>query len=208
MGGGGGSKTKTEFVQSPEQRQLFQTFLPMAHRVAQGQPLWDVPEPITPTGEWFQGIAPEVRQGLWAPYQEAGQQLGEMFGSRGQLGSPRAGPSGAYGAAMGSFAADASKDVGIQAWQMVGGPQQQQRAEILQSRMAPFQMAPAFMSGQSQMTPTGVMQPNQPGMLSRLGPFGLGAAGAGLGYYLGGPVGAAVGGGLGLSGGQTLFGGK
>lgn len=83
-------------------------------------PQYQVPstQSIMPTSDWWGGLAPQVKQGLWAPYNEGAQQMLEQMGGGGMLGSPSGGMSGAAGAAMGRYYQDAAKDVGLQAWQM------------------------------------------------------------------------------------------
>jgi len=143
MGSSGGDGI--EYTQSPEQREVFNTVLPMVQGLGQygqeryfggapnmgapsmsgvltGQPMYDIPSPATamPTNDWWSSLAPEVKSGLYAPYVEAGQGLMEMMGGRGQLGSARGGFSGAAGAALGELAGKAAQNVGLNAWQMTG----------------------------------------------------------------------------------------
>jgi len=89
-------------------------------------PIYDVPsgEGLMPTSGWYNSIAPEVRQGLWEPWNEAANQLQMNMGSRGQLGSSRGGYSGAAGTALGKLYADAGQQVGTQAWNMMAPGQQ------------------------------------------------------------------------------------
>jgi hypothetical protein len=204
-GGGGGGNNQPQFPQ--EIRDLWGLAQPMAERMGtaglSGQPLWNVPSmpqvpgPVLPSQEWYSGIAPEVKAGLWAPYQEAGHQLTEVLGSQGQLGSARGGFSGAAGAALGSLAAKGAQNVGMQAWNMTA-PQMgqyrdqlyqgalQQRGEVMQAQQAPWSMFPSYMGGMGQMPM--YAQPNQ------MNPW-VGALGGGLaGYQAGGPVGGALGG--------------
>lgn len=178
---GGSSQTKTEYVQSPEQRQVFAEVLPIIQEMAaqRGEVLWDVaagmptvptpltaqgvmtgvetpsavgvtpgmggvltglapyeiPEAVMPSSGWFEGIAPEVRAGLWEPYKEAGMGLTEQMASMGQLGSARAGVSAGAGAALGELSAQAATDVGLQAWQMTAPQLMQRRQELLERGM-------------------------------------------------------------------------
>lgn len=212
MGSSGGGDPKMPSAQ----KRLYALAYPLAKRMAtagvEGAPLWDVPEmptvpgPVMPSSQWYQGIAPEVRAGVWAPYQEAAQQLGETFGSRGQMGSPRAGPSGAYGAAMGSFAADAARDVGMQTWQMTYPQMQQyrdelyasalqQRGEVMQAQQAPYTMMPGYIGSMG-----GLPQYATP---ARPSPWAGAAGGAMTGAAMGGMTGnpyiaaaGAIGGGI------------
>lgn len=143
-----GGDSNVEYTQSPEQQQLFQSIMPMVQGMAQygtdryfggapqmgapsmsgvltGQPMYDIPgynipnpSSAMPTSDWWGGLAPEVKAGLYAPYVEAGQGLMEIMGSKGQMGSARPGFSGAAGAAMGELAGKAAQNVGLNAWQM------------------------------------------------------------------------------------------
>lgn len=142
MSGGGGS-SDVEYTQSPEARQALNAILPLIQGLGQygsqryfggapnmgapsmsgvltDQPMYDIPNPATamPTKDWWNSLDPGVKQGLYAPYEEAGQMLGEQMGGRGQLGSATGGYSGAYGAAMGELAGQAANNVGLSAWQM------------------------------------------------------------------------------------------
>ena len=142
-GGGGGSKVK--YDQSNEQKKIIKALLPMLKRfgnygreryfgadagpnmgapsmegVLTGQPMYDIPDPsmAMPTAQWYGSLSPEVKAGLYAPYEEAGEHLMNTMSSRGQLGSARGGLSGATGAAMGELAGNAAQNVGLNAWQM------------------------------------------------------------------------------------------
>lgn len=79
---------------------------------------YNVPGAVTPSAGWFEGMSPDVKAGMWEPYKEAGNQMLEVMGARGQGGSPRGGYSGAAGTAMGELFADAGSQVGLDAWQM------------------------------------------------------------------------------------------
>ena len=73
---------------------------------------------MMPTSQWYGSIAPEVKQGIMAPYDDAANQMLEVMGARGQTGSPGSGYTGAAGAALGELYADAGKDLGLNLWQM------------------------------------------------------------------------------------------
>lgn len=117
----------------------------MTQRTGAGQPLWDTSQPpdprdeipsmqgvisdtpmynipsaesLQPTQQWWEGVSPDVKQGLWQPYTEASQQLSEYMGGRGQMGSPRGGFTGAAGAGMGEIMARGAQNVPMQAWEM------------------------------------------------------------------------------------------
>lgn len=205
MGGGGGSD-KPKFPS--EIRQMWGIGHPMAQQMSlaaqEGIPLWNVPSmptvpgPVMPSEQWYQGIAPEVKAGLWAPYKEAGQQLMETLGGSGQIGSARGGYSGAAGAALGQLAAKGSEQVGLQAWNMTA-PQMmdyrnqlyqsalQQRGDVMQAQQAPWTLFPSYLGGMGQLP----MYQQQ----NYMNPYVAAGAGALGGYAMGGGwPGAAAGG--------------
>ena len=139
----GGGGTNIQYAQSPEQAQLYQAIAPMVQGLANygtntyfsgapnmgapsmsgvlsGVPMYNIPDPslAMPTTSWWNSLAPNVKAGLYAPYEEAGRGMLELLGSQGQAGNARGGYTGAAGAAMGNLAAEAGKNVGLQAWQM------------------------------------------------------------------------------------------
>jgi len=143
----GGSSSKVSYRQSPEQRKVGESVYPLIQqmygRAGRGEGAWDVPDMPSamenmpsmqgalsgvpmysipqaqqPTQDWWNNVSGDVKQGLWAPYKEAGAQLSEMMGGQGQWGSMRGGPSGAAGAAMGKIASEGARQVPLQAWQM------------------------------------------------------------------------------------------
>jgi len=141
MSSGGGGSVK--YSQSPEQAALGQAVLPFVQGLGQygtqryfngapnlgapsatgtltSVPMYGIPSPSTamPTQDWWSSLAPQVKQGLYAPYEEAGRGLLETLGARGQSGSAMGGYSGAAGAALGELAGQAANNVGLAAWQM------------------------------------------------------------------------------------------
>ena len=91
-------------------------------------PLWDIggynvpqtptinPQQAMPYSGWTP--SPQVMAGLWEPYQQGANLLTERMAAGGQAGSAMGGFSNAYGDAMGRYYQDASKNIGLQAWQM------------------------------------------------------------------------------------------
>ncbi len=165
------------------------------------------PEIMMPTQQWWESMSPNVKQGLWAPYQEAGKGLMETLGTRGQSGSARGGYSGAAGVAMGELASRGAKDVGMQAWQM-SQPAMSQYWNALQQRemyqpMADYEQAKAAWMQEiisKQQAQQAVLNPygataNQgaaawvPSTASRIGAGIFGAIG---GYSGGGGYGGAI----------------
>jgi len=125
---------------------------------AEGLPLYDIgqspmapsynvvnPDIMMPTQTWWNSLSPNVKSGLWAPYQEGAMGLQEMLAGQGQWGSPRGGVSGSAQTAMGKYASEASRNVGLQAWEMTQ-PAMQTYWSALQNRemyqpMADYQQA-------------------------------------------------------------------
>jgi len=238
MGSGG---AETEYTQSPEARDLMQAIMPMVQGLGQygmgryfggapqlgapsmagvltDQQMYDIPDPSSamPTAEWYESLSPEVKAGLYAPYEEAEEKMLSRMGSRGQLGSASGGLSGAAGAGMGELAGEAAKNVGLNAWQMTAPMAmnawqadlnrnqqayqagQQERLGDYNTAMNVWQMPFQTMGMLNQSMPQGIVQPgsNQLGNM-----FGGGLMGGMAGGSMFGPYGAAVGGGLGaLSG--------
>ena len=75
------------------------------------------PSSLSPQGNWMGNLDPNIQAGLWEPYNQGAQQLIETMG--GGAGSAGAGFSGATGGALSDFYGDASKNVGLQAWNMM-----------------------------------------------------------------------------------------
>ena len=196
---GGGTSDKLMMMQSPEQRQMWQMILPWLQRgFGEGNP-YDLPDAtmLQPTKDWYENLSPEVMEGIRAPYEDQGMQLMETMGFKGMGGSPRGGMSGSSGVAAGTFAEEASRNIGMQAWQMTAPGAQMQYGAELQRNMAPWQAAQAQASG---TYPTPVYQQGQRsnygGLGSMLG-MGGGAALGGLLYTANPLLGAAAGGFLG-----------
>jgi len=86
-----------------------------------GIPMYDVPQfnIPQPTSGWFDSMSPEIKQGLYEPYNESGRQMLELMGSRGQVGSGSSGYTGAAGVALGELGSRAGRDVGMNAWNMM-----------------------------------------------------------------------------------------
>ena len=145
--GKGSSGTKTTYTSSPEQAQLYSTLLPMISAMAQqgvtqmgqgnygmpsaptapsmsgvltGQPMYDIPSTssMMPSTDWYNSMSPEVKAGVWAPYQEGAQALQEQLGSIGGLGNQRGGVSGSAAAGLGQYYAKAAPQAAMSLWNM------------------------------------------------------------------------------------------
>jgi hypothetical protein len=139
----------------------------------------------------MEGISPDIRAGVMAPYKETELQLQETLGAGGGLGSARGGFSGQGANALGKYWADVGTDYGQQLWNMVKDPlamgwqaeqtgKMAQWGEQLQKEKYPYSLAPALMSS-SLETPYAIgLQEGgkKSGGLGKYGPFKSGARGA------------------------------
>jgi hypothetical protein len=145
--GKGSSGSKTTYTQSPEQRQMYAMLLPMIEQMAGlgtnqlGQPGYGMPQAPTmpsmsgvlsgvspyslpnaknlmPTKSWWNSLAPGIKEGAWAPFEEGKQNLLETMGNSGMASSARGGYSGAAGAALGEYMADATPAYAMNLWNM------------------------------------------------------------------------------------------
>lgn len=99
--------------------------------------MYDIPstEGLMPTEGWYEGLDPNIKAGLWEPYNEQQQQLMNRMGATGQAGSTKAGWSGAAGSALGEQMRKATGDVSMQAWDMISPIQQSEwLAELERSK--------------------------------------------------------------------------
>ena len=197
-----GDSPSLDFKQGPQQKQMFETMFPVFQNFMQGNfpQMYDLPNQVGPTTDWYNQIAPEVRQSLWEPAQQGGQQMMEAMGAKGQIGSPGSPISGSAQTAMGSLFADYSQGIGQQAWNMMQpGMMAGYGAELgrnqagYQTSLMPFQAASGMLPG-TYANP--VVSPGSPGLLSNMmqiaAPLAMGA-----GMAMGGPLGAMAGGALG-----------
>lgn len=184
-----GESPSIGYSQSPQAREMYNTFWPLLKATASGGgwniPSYNVPDAYGPTKNWFNSISPDVMEGLWEPYEFAASQLGERMGAGGQLGSARGGYSGTAGDSFGRFYAEAGKDIGTQAWNMMSpgimanwsaqlGQNQNLWMQQLQRNMYPY----SIMSGMlgASMPNTVVNQGSQGVMQSILPALAMGWA--------------------------------
>jgi hypothetical protein len=166
--------------------------------------IYDMPDAtgLTPTKGWYDSISPEVKQGLWEPWNDAANQLQMNMGVQGQLGSPVGGYSGAAGTGLGKLYADAGQQVGMQAWNMMAPGQSQLFGANLgrniaqydtslqpwqqnyQSGLQDYQQAGGLMANFATGGPTGII--NQQGNMAAGAASGaMTGALAGYGMYQG-----------------------
>jgi hypothetical protein len=190
MAGGGGSDV--DYKTSPEQKDLFNIskygLLDMLFRGKTGQGLYNIPQSMYPTKDWWKNLSPEIKSGINAPVMDMAKQMGEQFGSQGQMGSSMTGPSGAFGNALGEAVGRTwGPQSAMTGWNMM---QPSAQAE-LQNQQAPWNMMSAFLGQGSQLTPQPVVSQNSNPMASAASGALAGSAimpgwgtalGAGMGY--------------------------
>ncbi len=181
-----GGQSSVGYSQSPEQQQMWQMIAPLLARLSTagttGQGAYNIPtspeapQAILPNANWWSQITPEVKQGLYAPYKEALNVLGEQMGKSGGSGSARGGLSGAYGVAAGRLGSGFAQNIGTQAWNMTypqmaqqqqnnwGQAQNQWQAQ-LQQNMFPY-TALAGQAGGAYSNPVVSQSPNYLGTAS------------------------------------------
>lgn len=212
----GGNNTQVSMAHSPQQQQVFGAMMPQLMG-GFGQSIYDLPsaQGLTPSADWYQNISPEVMAGIRRPWEQQGQQLMETMGFRGMGGSPRAGMSGSAGVAAGTFAEEAGRNIGMQAWQMTApGAQMQYQAELgrnIAGYQRPFQEAQLAAGLIPGTYPQPIVQPGQQGQGGALGSLAGMGLGAGLGALLAAPTGglsmlagAGLGAGFGMGAGGLL----
>lgn len=166
--GKGSSGTKTTYTSSPEQQQMYAALLPMIQGMAQqgvqqqgmanmGMPQaptapsmsgvlsgvspYNIPsiQNMMPTQSWYNSMSPEVKAGVWAPYQEGASALQEQLGSIGGLGNQRGGVSGAGAAGLGNYYAKATPAAAMSLWNMSQPAMQQGWQAQLQQNIGGYQ---------------------------------------------------------------------
>lgn len=175
MSSGGGS---VKYKQSPEQRQVFQSLMPLLQQVVGagqgGTSPWQIPstEGMMPTQGWYENMDPNIMAGVREPYIDASQQLTESLGY--SAGSGRGGPSGMLGDVQSDFWSKAGTQMGQQAWNMVSPIQQMGWQAELQGKQFPYTAMPSMMGG-TYSQPV-VSQPSTMGsdLMSMLGMLGGG----------------------------------
>ena len=81
---------------------------------------YDIPNAkmMMPTKQWWNSLAPGVKEGAWAPFEEGKNNLLETLGGSGMGDNARGGYSGAAGAALGQYMADATPAYSMNLWNM------------------------------------------------------------------------------------------
>jgi len=185
-----GSSPSLDFEQSKQQRKMWDVMFPQFKNFMQGNMpgLYDLPSPVLPNTDWYNNLAPEVRQSLWEPAQEAGQQMMEVMGAKGQLGSAGSPMSGSAATGMGKLFADYGQGIGMQAWNMTQpGLMADYQAQLgrnitgYNTSLMPYQMAAGMLPGTYGQP---VINPGSQGLLGYgmqlAAPF---AMGAGMGMF-------------------------
>lgn len=142
FGGGGGGETKTEYVQSPEARQIMQQLLPVisniygsdgkVHTNLYKQPTlgWTTPtysgadvKDYIAGGKTYQNVYDQIAPSLWQSYESNVENpLINRFAGSGSLGSPIAGLSGASADALEASRRKAGNDISSQAYTLAQAP--------------------------------------------------------------------------------------
>ena len=149
---------------------------------------------MMPTKGWYDNMSPEIKQGMWEPWNDAANQLQMNMGGQGQLGTPGAGYSGAAGTGLGQLYADAGQQVGMQAWNMMQPGQQAMWQANLGRNVQEYQtsLQPWQQNHQSEMEAWRMPYSMAPGLMTGSYPTGLVTqsgnpwAGAGAGAMMGG----------------------
>jgi hypothetical protein len=209
-----GGSSDVDYEWSDEQKENYWAAKPWMRQqqnLAMGGPpqmgappsIYDIPDAtgLTPTKGWYDSMAPDVKQGLWEPWNDAANQLQMNMGAQGQLGTPGAGYSGAAGTGLGRLYADAGQQVGMQAWNMMAPGQSQlfganlgRNVDQYNTSLVPWQQN--YQSGQQDYQQAGQLMGNfatggPTGIVSQQGNPWAGAAsgaltGAMAGYQMSG----------------------
>lgn len=196
-----GGDPKLTYEQGPEQEDMYNSMFPVFKNFMQGNfpQMYDLPNQVGPTTDWYNNIAPEVRQSLWEPAQEGGQQMMEAMGAKGQIGSAGSPISGSAQTGMGKLFSDYSQGIGGQAWNMMQpGMMADYNAQLgrniqgYNTSMMPFETARGMLPGTYSspvVTPgsQGFLGPLLQGLGAAADPGGLyGGVGESIGSYFGG----------------------
>ena len=205
-----GEGPSVDFKQGPEQKQMWDTMFPVFQNFMQGNfpQMYDLPSPVQPSQGWFDNLSSEVKQSLWEPARDAGNQMMEVLGSKGMMGGASTPASGSGATAMGKLFSDYGQGIGQQAWNMTSpGLFQDYSAQLgrnmqgYQTSLMPFQTAAGMIPG-TYSNP--IVNQGNPGILQSLAPMG---AAFGMSHLPWGNFGGMFGGGGG-GGGPTTIGGQ
>ena len=122
-------------VSSPEQSQMWAMMKPTMQNIfnrPEGTRLWDIPDApsavpymqnadpssLAPTGNWYNNLDPNIRQGIEQPFNRGADMLGEQLGGFGGS-SQRGGVSGNMAAGLGNYWANAAPQMATQGWNMM-----------------------------------------------------------------------------------------
>lgn len=161
---GGGEKPDVTFSSSPQQQQILNQIMPLIQRLStQGQggpPAFGIPNPeaLLPSAGFLDRLDPNVRAGLFEPFDRGLDILEGRLSGRGALGNPRAGISGAAADVFGQFGRDILPQIATTAFRTVQPALQQGFNALLQREQAPFN---SLLGLTNQSLPTGLVQPGQ-----------------------------------------------
>lgn len=165
--------SSVDWTTNPAMAALLQSMMPMINKAANagmaGQGIFTDVSRLMPNAGWFSGLSPEIKQGLWEPYNEAALNMINTMGGQGLL-SARGGYSGQAQSALGELYSKAGTNVGLNAWNMMSPIQNLGFTN-------PWNMLPQYAGVGSQLTPNAVVKPDEPNYFEQMAPiagmFGL-----------------------------------
>ncbi len=171
----GGNDPQVSYQSSPEQTEMLKAIQPLVERMAAfgtgtGGVPYNIPDPqsMMPTKGFMDRLDPNVRAGLFEPFEQGLDILEGRMAGRGQLGNVRAGMSGAAADVFGRFSQQFLPQVAQSAFQTMQPALQTGYSALLEREKSPYSsllgMAPGLM-------PTGFVQPQQSNPLSTFSNF-------------------------------------
>ena len=165
----GDDDPNVSFQSSPEQKQILDQILPLITKLSEfgqgtGGVPYNIPDPqsLLPSAGFLDRLDPNIRQGLFEPFEQGLDIIEGRLSGRGQLGNARAGISGAAADVFGKFGQQFLPQVAQSAFQTTQPALQQGFNALLQREQAPFNLV----SQASSFLPTGLIQPQQQNPLS------------------------------------------
>ena len=166
----GGSSPQVNYQSSPEQQKMLQAIQPLVEKMAAfgtgtGGVPYNIPDPqsMMPTAGFMDRLDPNIRAGLFEPFEQGLDILEGRMAGRGQLGNVRAGMSGAAADVFGKFGQQMLPQIAQSAFQTMQPALQTGYSALLQREQSPYSsllgMAPSLL-------PTGFVQPQQSNPLS------------------------------------------
>lgn len=165
----GGSNSSLGWANSDQMSQLFSSIMPLISKLSgaaqTGQGITTNTSSLMPNAGWFNNLSPEIKQGMWEPYNEAGRNMINQMGGNGMV-SARGGFSGSGQTALADLYSKAGTQVGSQAWNMINPIQQQGFTN-------PWSAMTGYTGTGAGVTPSAVVNPGSPSVWSQAAPFGM-----------------------------------